>query len=132
MKKFIVSLVAIFALGLAASAANYTIDETAIDSMFEMAVEAAPAEAAATASTLQLSATPDPLIATVLGVVPVTGALGIHRLYMGTSILTFVLYVITGGGFGVVYFVDAVCLVLSYLDNSTAKYFNDPSILMWL
>ena len=53
MKKIIISLIAILGLGLAASANNYTIDESAIDAMIENAVEVSPMSVEAGAAGIQ-------------------------------------------------------------------------------
>ena len=42
MKKFIISLFAVLALGIAANAANYSVDEASIDAMIEAAAEVSP------------------------------------------------------------------------------------------
>ena len=134
MKKLILCLVAVLGLGLAASAANYTIDEQSIDAMIEMAEEVSPAmmEAeGATAVSIHLGNGAQPIVAFILALVPVTGWLAIHRMYMGTSILAVILNIFTGAGFGIVYVVDWVVLLIGVLDNNIGQYCNNGRWLMW-
>ena len=136
MKKVIMSLVAVLAFGLVASANNYTIDEQAIDATIEMAAEVSPLtlESSATdiqAATLNFGMQPQPILAFVLAVIPPTGWLAIHRMYMGTSILAVILNIVTGAGFGVVYVIDWVMLLIGVLNNDIRQYCNNGRWLMW-
>ncbi|MEL6535854.1 MAG: TM2 domain-containing protein [Bacteroidota bacterium] len=61
------------------------------------------------------------------------GPLGIHRLYLGTSGQTWLFYLVTGGGFGFLWFTDMFLLFAaegpySNFDN----YVGNPRILMFL
>ena len=136
MKKLLLCLVALFGLGLAASANNYTIDENAIDAMIECATEVSPMTADAAASDLtspsvKFGSSVNPVVAFVLSVIPFTSWLAVHRMYMGTSVLAVVLNIVTGAGFGIVYVVDWVCLLLGVLDNNIGQYCNNGRWLMW-
>ena len=136
MKKFIISLVAILALGIAANAANYSIDEQSIDAMIEAAAEVSPLSMeavapAATDVTIKVGGGAEPIIAFILSAFPVTGWLAVHRMYMGTSVLAIVLNIVTGDGFGVVYVIDAVMLLIGVLDNNIGQYCNNGRWLMW-
>lgn len=134
MKKVILCLIAVLGLGIAASAANYTIDEQSIDAMIEMAEEVTPAamEAqGATDVTIHLGNGAQPIVAFLLSIFPVTGWLAIHRMYMGTSILAVILNIVTGGGFGVVYVIDWVMLLIGVLDNNIGQYCNNGRWWMW-
>ena len=136
MKKFIISLFAVLALGIAANAANYSVDEASIDAMIEAAAEVSPlamesAAPAVTDVTIHIGSNPQPIVAFVLSVIPVTGWLACHRMYMGTSALAIILNIVTGGGFGVVYVVDAVMLLLGVLDNNISQYCDNGRWLMW-
>ena len=53
MKKLILCLIAVVGMGIAASAANYSIDEQGIDAMIENAVEVTPMSMESSASDLQ-------------------------------------------------------------------------------
>lgn len=136
MKKLIISIVAVLGLGIAASASNYSINESAIDAMIESASEVTPmtlqeSPSDIMASTIKIGAAPQPIIAFVLSVVPVTGWLAVHRMYMGTSPFAVILNIVTGGGFGVVYVVDWVVLLLGVLENNIKPYCNNGKWLMW-
>lgn len=136
MKKFILSLVAVLSLGIAASAANYTVDESSIDALIENAVEVTPASMEAEAgdiyaTSLKIGSAPQPVVAFLLSVVPVTGWLGVHRMYLGTSPLAVILNIVTGAGFGVVYVIDWVSLLLGTIDNNISAYVNNGRWWMW-
>lgn len=77
MKKLILCLIAVVGMGIAASAANYSIDEQGIDAMIENAVEVTPMSMESSASDLQsptikFGGAPSPVVAFVLSLVPVT------------------------------------------------------------
>lgn len=136
MKKIILSLVAIVAFAFVASAANYTIDEQSIDTMIECATESTPIVLDAvsegiTDPTIKIASGAEPIIAFVLAIIPVTGWLAIHRMYLGTSPLAVILNIITGGGFGIVYVVDWVVLLLGVIDGGVGQYVNNPRWWMW-
>lgn len=134
MKKVILCLIAVLGLGIAASAASYTIDEQSIDAMIEMAEEVSPAamEAqGATDVTIHLGNGAQPIVAFLLSIFPVTGWLAIHRMYMGTSVLAVILNIVTGAGFGVVYVIDWVMLLIGVLDNNIGQYCNNGRWWMW-
>jgi hypothetical protein len=52
-------------------------------------------------------------------------------MYMGTSILAVILNIVTGAGFGVVYVIDWVMLLIGVLDNNIGQYCNNGRWLMW-
>lgn len=136
MKKLILCLIAVVGMGIAASAANYSIDEQGIDAMIENAVEVTPMSMEASASDLQsptikFGGAPSPVIAFVLSLVPVTSWLAVHRMYMGTSALAVILNIVTGSGFGIVYVIDWVCLLMGVIDNNISQYCNNGRWLMW-
>ncbi len=135
MKKFFLCLVAVLGLGLAANAANYTVDEQSIDAMIENATEVTPMTLAAadnsfTDATLKIGPAPQPIVAFILSLVPVTSWLAVHRMYLGTSPLAVVLNIVTGSGFGIVYVLDWVALLLGVLDNNIGQYVNNPHWIM--
>lgn len=127
-------MIAVLGLGIAASAANYTIDEQSIDAMIEMAEEVSPAALEAQGAsdvTIHLGNGAQPIVAFILALFPVTGWLAIHRMYMGTSILAVILNILTGAGFGIVYVLDWVFLLIGVLDNNIGQYCNNGRWLMW-
>ncbi len=133
MKKILVCLAAIFALGIAANAANsYTVSDEAIDAVIENCTEANVAASVNSGKALKIGSAPEPIIAFALGFIPVTSWLAIHRMYMGTAALPVVLNIITGAGFGIVYLVDWIMLLIGVLDDDISKYCGNTKWLMWL
>ena len=114
MKKFLLTLaVALFAI-CSASANNYVANDAAM----------APAAPAAAVSSK------NPMVAAVLGWV--LGWPGVHRYYLGTAPWMVLPYFLTGGGFGVVYVIDAVLLTVDALENRiNPQYLNNERIIMW-
>lgn len=135
MKKIIFSLIAIMALSFAANAANYTIDDDAIDALIENAVEISPIDAtmmpaASVPAAASLSSSASPiasfLICTFLG------GLGIHRHYMGTRPFMWAIYLVTFGGiFGIVPFIDWVFLLVGVVEDNIGQYCGNTKFLMW-
>lgn len=123
--------VALFAI-CSASANIYEVNDAAIDALVdnsvEMVMEAAPA-----GDMISLSSSKNPIIATALSVIPVTNWLAVHRYYLGTKVWMGLVYALTGSGFGILYVVDSVVLVLDLIEsnNISGKYMNNGRILMW-
>lgn len=123
--------VALFAI-CSASANIYEVNDAAInalvDNSVEMVMEAAPA-----GDMISLSSSKNPIIATALSVIPVTNWLAVHRYYLGTKVWMGLVYALTGSGFGILYVVDSVVLVLDLIEsnNISGKYMNNGRILMW-
>jgi len=58
------------------------------------------------------------------------GALGIHRLYLGTETLTWVGYILTCGGiFGIVPLIDFIVLIIN--NDNISPYVDNPKFFMW-
>lgn len=72
----------------------------------------------------------DPVTALVLCIF--LGPLGIHRLYLGTSVTTMIAYVFTGGGGGLVWIADFVLLANAVFTKDLTKYSNNKSFFMWI
>lgn len=141
MKKFLVCLVALAAMTFAANAANYSIDDSAIDCAIENALEVSPLDVMAevgtaaqssAAKTLKIGSNANPVIAFVLAIIPVTSWIAVHRMYMGTSALAVILNIVTGAGFGIVYVVDWVVLLINGVaGGDISQYCNNPRWWMW-
>lgn len=135
MKKFFLALVAMFAITAVASAANYTADDAAIDAAIENAVEVNAFNLGNTA-TAPLGAAYVALGNNDVVSILLTfflGWTGIHRVYMGSTPWMWILYLLTGGGFGVVVLLDFVFELIGFVDGSgLGKYYDNPNILMWL
>ena len=119
-----------------ANASSYSINEQAIDQLFESAVETSmlsvnatePSAVAANVSTTVMAQEKDAVVAIVLDFFH--GGLGIHRFYLGTETLTGLAYFLTCGGiFGIVPLVDLVVLIIDNKDISA--YVNNPKFFMW-
>ncbi len=120
-----------------AKAASYSIDEGAIDKLFDKATETSMISANASELTAVPSAIPAPLVApkekdAVLAIVLdfFLGGLGIHRFYLGTKTMTGLGYILTCGGiFGIVPLVDFIVLII---DNEDIRpYIDNPKFFMW-
>ena len=136
MRKILLLLLLVTAIlvGNQASASVYQINEAEVDQLFDNAVETNMLDfnvvsmSAVNASTVNAVAGKDPVIALALDFF--FGYLGIHRFYLGTEVLSGLLYPITCGGiFGIVPLIDLVMLIVNYDDIS--PFVNNPSFFMW-
>lgn len=120
-----------------ANASVYSVNEQAIDQLFDKAIETSMISINATelssvasnvASTLLPSKDKDAVVAIVLDFF--LGGFGIHRFYLGTETLTGLGYILTCGGiFGIVPLVDFIVLIIDNKDIS--PYINNPKFFMW-
>ena len=134
MKKLILSVIAVLAIAFSANAANYKVDNNAIDNIIENATEIVSLEVAP-------AATAAANVAEVSEVKAVTafilnfflGGFGIHRHYMGTAPFMWALYTFTFAGiFGIVPTVDLVVLLIALIDGSSiGKYCGNTKFFMW-
>lgn len=134
MKKLILSVIAVLAIAFSANAANYKVDNNAIDNIIENATEIVTLEVAP-------AATAAANVAEVSEVKAVTafilnfflGGFGIHRHYMGTAPFMWALYTFTFAGiFGIVPTVDLVVLLIALIDGSSiSKYCGNTKFFMW-
>ena len=138
MKKVLLTLVAMLGIAVAAQASSYKVDDSAIDNMIENAVAVdaasmavAPAAApAAKAFTKANGKEVKPATALVLNFF--LGFFGVHRHYLGTSGWMWALYTFTGGGLGIVNFVDFIMLIVGLTDDHFEQYIDNRSFLMWV
>lgn len=136
MKKFILSLVAVLSLGIAASAANYTVDGVFIDALIENAVEVTPASMEAEAgdlygTSLKIGSAPKPVVALLFATIPFTNWLAVHRVYLGTSPFAMILHIVTLEGCGIVGFLDWVALLVGTVNDDISAYVNNGRWWMW-
>jgi len=120
-----------------ASASSYSVNEQAIDRLFDNAIETnmisvnAPeinTVAAGVPTAVMPSKNKDAVAAILLDFF--LGGLGIHRFYLGTKPLTGIGYILTCGGiFGIVPLVDFIVLIIDHDDIS--PYINNPKFFMW-
>ena len=138
MKKLIISIIAVLAVAFSASAANYKVDDSAIDALIENATEVytadfmVPATATAAANaTVTAGDSVNPTVALILNIF--LGWCAIHRHYCGTAPWMWAAYLFTGGGiFGVLDLVDFIMLIVGLTDGTGARMFiNNPKFIAW-
>lgn len=138
MKKLCLVILLFAALTVAnkANASSYTINEDAIDQLFDSAIETSMISinanemnsVAAGMTTTVKAQDKDAVVAIVLDFF--LGGLGIHRFYLGTKTMTGIGYILTCGGiFGIVPLVDFIVLIIDHDDIS--PYINNPKFFMW-
>lgn len=138
MKKLCLVIFLFAALTFAnkANASSYTINEDAIDQLFDSAIEtsmisinANEMNSVASGMTTTVKAQDkDAVVAIVLDFF--LGGLGIHRFYLGTKTMTGIGYILTCGGiFGIVPLIDFVVLIIN--NDDISPYINNPKFFMW-
>lgn len=140
MKKLTILILLLVTIGAVnqVKASSYSVDEQAIDQLFDNAVETSMVLAnSAESGFLPASFSPavmgasndkDAVVAIVLDFF--LGGLGVHRFYLGTETLTGIGYILTCGGiFGIVPLIDFVVLIIDNKDIS--KYIDNPKFFMW-
>ena len=134
MKRLFFSLIAILAITVSANAANYTVDDDAIDALIEASAEVsplslmpeAPVPAAASFSSGSKSPIASFLLCTFLG------GFGVHRHYMGTRPWMWAIYTFTCGGiFGIIPLVDWVMLLVGLVEDDISDYCGNTKFIMW-
>ena len=133
MKKLVLSIIAVLAIAFSANAANYKVDNNAIDNLIENAEEVYTLDVAAPAAA-NLPAVSQkevkPVTALILNFF--LGGFGVHRHYMGTAPGMWALYTFTFGGiFGIVPLVDFIMLIIGTVDNDISRYINNRKFFMW-
>ena len=131
MKKFLAVIVALFAVVAVANAANYSVDEAAIDGLFTEAVMEAPAAPAAALPAIGGDPQITNIIALVVDMVGL-GFFGIHRLILGTQPINCLWYFLTIGGiFYIIPTIDTIMILIDLI-NGSASYLDNPAFIMWL
>ena len=121
-----------------AKEAPYQVNDKKVDALFAEAQEISGADintmnlfngmGAAKVST----ANPNAVVATILAMPWLgVGVLGIHRLYLGTETGTFLAYLFTLGGCGVISLVDFIVLVVGLVEEDISQYVDNPKFIMW-
>ena len=121
------------------SASNYKLNDNEIDAMFDEATELQISDFSLnnireinSGDIISISDEKEPLIAWLCTYTAAFGICGIHRLYLGTEAITFVAYLITGGGCGIVQFVDWIVLLIEVIEpDKFDKYVDNPKFFMW-
>lgn len=134
MKKLLFSLIAILAIAVSANAANYTVDDDAIDALIEASAEVSPLELmpeAAVPATASLSSSNSNPVAAFL-LCTFLGGFGVHRHYMGTRPWMWAIYTFTCGGiFGIVPLIDWVMLIVGLVEDNISDYCGNTKFFMW-
>lgn len=142
MKKFVFLFVLLFVAGNFCYASRFELNEQIIDLAFSaakelpansfMVAEIAQATSQAAAETTTFIAAAGDKNAVVAFVLSwFLGYLGIHRLYLGTKTGTFIAYLLTAGGCGIVAFVDWIMLLMGLIDDDISRYIDNPKFIMW-
>ncbi|MBW8327266.1 MAG: TM2 domain-containing protein [Prolixibacteraceae bacterium] len=139
MKKLILVIVLFVAILSVkqANASSYSVNEQAVDQLFENAIETSmislnatelSSGASSVSSAVMASKEKNAVVAIALDFF--LGGLGIHRFYLGTETLTGLGYILTCGGiFGIVPLIDFIVLIIDNEDISA--YVNNPKFFMW-
>lgn len=120
---------------MANPANNYMVDDYAVDQLFETSTEVEfNAGTANMFGAADVSFGPHDKDVTVAFLLSwFTGPLGIHRLYLGTSTITFVAYLLTAGGCGIAALGDWIVLLVELAgDKNIDRFVDNPSFFMWL
>ena len=137
MKKLVLSIIAVFAIAVAANANSYKVNDSAIDALIETSTEVftadfmAPAPAAAVApASGEINTTTAFLLSWLLG------GFGVHRHYLGTTPWMWAVYTFTGGGLGILWGVDCLLIFLDLIKvgegNYINKFINCEKIIAWI
>jgi TM2 domain-containing membrane protein YozV len=141
MKKINVLVVLLFFAAVQFSNANsYKLDNSKVDAMFATASEISATEitnfqmnSMVSGDVIKLVDNPEPLVAWLCTWTGYFLVCGIHRLYLGTSLVVFIVYLLTLGGCEIVQTVDWVVLLLELINKKNFdKYVGNTKILMWL
>ncbi len=123
---------------------QYRVNDTQIESMFAQAEQVSlPASLDAQGVDMQGFEAISPIVTDVarksdknawvaFAICWGVGALGIHRLYLGTNPWVVVGYICSGGGCGVVLTVDWVVLLIGAINNDISDYVDNNAFFMWL
>jgi hypothetical protein len=137
MKKLVLSVIAVLAIAFSANAANYKVDNNAIDNIIENATEVVVLDIEApAAANLPVFEQKEVNVTTAFLLSWLLGYFGVHRHYMGTKPLMWLWYTITMGGLGVIWSVDTILLFLDLIKvgegNYLNKFINNPKFIVWL
>jgi len=141
MKKIIFIVLCFIGFSMTSKASSFKLNNTAVESSFEQATEisldAVLANAALTANpSVQLSGDNSRIVAAILALIPLTGALAIHRFYLGhvnAGVVRLIISVCTGFTVGVILgFIDGIMYVVATDSEFNSNYATNTKIFQWL
>ena len=137
MKKLVLSIIAVLAIAFSANAANYKVDNAAIDNLIANSTELFEADfMATTAPANAVFVSQDKNITTAFLLSWLLGVFGVHRHYLGTAPWMWVVYTLTFGGFEILYAVDTILLFLDLIKvgdgNYMGKFINNRKVIVWI
>lgn len=136
MKKLILSIIAVLAIAFSASAANYKVDNNAIDNIIENAEEVFVLDVATpAAANLPVVSQKEVNTTTAFLLSWLLGGFGIHRHYCGTAGWMWAVYTFTGGGLGILWSVDTILLFLDVIkvgEGYIGKFINNRKVIVWI
>ncbi len=139
MKKLVVifALMMISAFTFAGSN-QYRVDDKAVDALFAQSQEISMVSLVNNvdeglmnlASPTQVKGGSDAIVAFAL--CWFVGWLGVHRMYLGSTIGVYIGYIITGGGCGIIVTIDWIMLLIGVIQGGdVSKYVDNPKFFMW-
>ena len=135
-KQVFILLLAFFGFALqsqASSTSSYVIDDEAVEAVFESSVQVNAMAGLPVASVAEGQSVTamgsSPAVAFILSWL--TGFAGGHRWYLGTDTSTKVLYCVTIGGCGIVWFGDTLLLLIGLIKDDIDQYVDNDSFIMW-
>lgn len=140
MKKIVIiaGVLVLFICKSNATDVRYQVNNNKIDELFANAQEITFADVNAMnlfnnmGVTNVSASSPNPVVATILAMPWLgVGIFGIHRLYLGTETGTFLAYLFTLGGCGIISLVDFIVLAVGLIDEDVSRYIDNPKFIMW-
>jgi TM2 domain-containing membrane protein YozV len=141
MKKIIFIVLCFIGFSMTSKASSFKLNNTAVESSFEQATEisldAVLANAALTANpSVQLSGDNSRIVAAILALIPLTGALAIHRFYLGhvkAGVIRIIISVCTLSSVGVILgFIDGIMYIVATDSEFNSNYATNTKIFQWL
>ena len=119
---------------LPASANAFVIDDEKTEALIQSAIpmESKDVQSPGATKNATKGSERSPFLAFLLSCIPYfTLISGIHRLYLGTSTTTFILYFCTLGGLGCLSLIDSILLLMAALSNDLKGYEDNDHFFMW-
>ena len=120
-----------------ASVANYSINDEAVEALFNSGVQVASvADDSNFMSAMGINEEAKVQAGSKNGWIAFiicwfVGSLGIHRAYLGTATGVIIGYILTCGGLGIVTLIDWIVLLLGAVNGDVSKYEDNKKFFMW-